>query len=181
MKIVLVVAHTRSRPGAVNERTGLAEHDLSSTFVAMVDQQLAVRAPGIETVIIRRPEPNNHNEEVALINAHADADVCASFHFNAFDKRTDGCEVLYWTTSTRGFRLARGLQDELARVLMNNPRGAKEIKDGDRGAYILRDTTMPCVLLEPAFIDSDADLANFISKMPTVATVVADQLAIACL
>ena len=36
-------------------------------------------------------------------------------------------------------------------------RGLKPIKNRDRGAYLLRKTDAPCVIIEPFFIDNDND------------------------
>ena len=84
-------------------------------------------------------------------------DVIISLHCNAYNGYANGTEVLYWNTSKKGQVLAQALQENIVNTLGLTDRGLKPIKNGDRGAYLLRETDAPCVIIEPFFIDNEND------------------------
>ena len=78
------------------------------------------------------------------------ADIAVSFHANA--GLGDGFEVFYYTTSENGKKLA-ALCEKHVKTLGQNSRG---LKSGNH-LYFVKNTTMPAVLVESAFLDHITD------------------------
>ncbi len=85
-------------------------------------------------------------------------DFIVSLHCNAFNESASGTEVLYYHRSTRGRQMAEILNAELVAALRLSNRGVKSRTSEDRGGYLLKSTSAPCVIAEPFFIDNDNDL-----------------------
>lgn len=91
-------------------------------------------------------------------------DFCISFHANAFNGEATGSEVLYFHTSQISKDIAREFLFATVDTLELPNRGVKGVQMGDRGSKLLLYTTMPCVLLEPFFIDNDDDYERAMEK-----------------
>lgn len=155
MKICLVVGHRESSQGASNSLCGITEFEFNN--------RLAVSIASIckhDCFIIHREDiRSGYNKLPNKINKF-DCDLVISLHCNAFNGKAGGHEVLYWNTSTKGKAWAIRINKAIGLALGNNDRGIKPIKQGDRGANVLRSTKAPCILLEPFFIDNDEELGN---------------------
>lgn len=86
------------------------------------------------------------------------ADFNVSMHFNAFNKKVNGTEVLYYHKSEKSKKIAQIFQDNLLEDLEYPDRGILPRTSEDRGGYILKYTYAPCVLVEPFFIDYEPAL-----------------------
>ena len=89
------------------------------------------------------------------------ASVFVSIHINSSPSReTSGAEVFYYGTKTKNTsdrisssrRLGTNILNSLCRTL---PTASRGLKDGD--FYVIRETTMPSVLVEVAFITNPHD------------------------
>jgi len=95
------------------------------------------------------------------IGAHEKAaeilsDIVLEMHFNAFDKKVCGSQVLYGLNNN--FELATIVNQVAVDVFMNKDRGIKKVVNGDRGFINLKGRKNT-VLCEPFFGDS-SDCAN---------------------
>ncbi|WP_414622054.1 N-acetylmuramoyl-L-alanine amidase [Calothrix sp. CCY 0018] len=81
------------------------------------------------------------------------ADVAISIHFNAFNRHAHGTEV--YAISSRGKSIAQKVVNEISSLGFAN-RGVKS-----RGFYFLRYTSMPAILIEGCFCDSQRDMNLF--------------------
>jgi N-acetylmuramoyl-L-alanine amidase len=88
-----------------------------------------------------------------IANKHPEADLYISFHLNAFNGKARGTETFYF--SSAGLEYARPVNDALVSLGFKN-RGCKK-----KGFYVLRNTTMPAILIESCFVDNSADRALF--------------------
>jgi len=90
--------------------------------------------------------------ERARIANDWDADVYVSIHFNAFTSSgPSGTEVFYHPTEPSSLPLAELMMEHLAKLGLTN-RGAKA------GYYaVLRETTMPAVMVEVGFLSNPGD------------------------
>jgi len=95
-----------------------------------------------------------------------------SCHFNSStNSRASGHEVLYYADSTKGYKLASDVRNELNFAFPNqNDRGVKatapypgwknlsaNVRKYNRYIYILHHTKAPAILVEPAFLSSSQD------------------------
>lgn len=84
---------------------------------------------------------------------NANADIFVSLHFNAFNGSAHGTEV--YAISGKGKAIARRVVNNISNLGYFN-RGVKH-----RGFYILRYTSMPAILIEGCFVDSQRDINLF--------------------
>jgi N-acetylmuramoyl-L-alanine amidase len=91
-----------------------------------------------------------------------DADIFISIHCNACDdEQANGTEVFYFPTSENGHALACCIQSELVALCHTVDR---KVKTNDEWT-VLRETAMPAVLVELAFITNEAERAKLTSDM----------------
>lgn len=145
-KVFLSAGHGGTDPGAV--AYGLKEKDVNLQIL-LACNDILVRH-GVTTVLSRTKDENDPvTQEVAEANKSG-ADIAVSFHTNAGGG--NGSETFYYSTSTKGERLAK-LCEKYATSVGQNSRG---IKSGNH-LHFVKTTKMPAVLCECAFIDNDKD------------------------
>ena len=144
--VFLSAGHGGSNPGAV--ANGLKEKDINlNTLLACKE---VLESHGVNVVCSRTKDENDDvYEEVREANA-SKADVAVSFHANAGGG--DGFEVFYYSTSSKGKKLA-SLGEKYVKELGQNSRG---VKTGDH-LYFVRKTNMTAVLFESFFLDNVKD------------------------
>lgn len=110
-----------------------------------------------ETKILRTDDSFIANTQRAVIaNGWGDKDnsLFVSVHFNAVNNPSaHGAEVLYFSSSAKGKKLANILQDKFLDYLLVRDRGIKTRND----LTVLRRTEMPAVLVEPLFLTNERD------------------------
>ena len=164
-KIALIIGHNEKSPGAKNEDKNISEFEFNEPLAHGVAEKLLEL--GFEAMVIYRDVP--YSELPKKVNSTG-ADIAVSFHCNAFNKGSHGSETLYYKGSKNGLKLALSLQSSILGCLKLKDRGVKakqaahKGKAGDRGGSLLKNTSMPCVIVEPFFIDSNESLDLAISK-----------------
>lgn len=145
-KVFLSAGHGGSDPGAV--AYSLQEKEIN--LQALLACKEVLENHGVTVVCSRTRDENDPvQEEVQEANA-SKADIAVSFHANAGGG--DGFEAFYYTTSSKGKRLAQ-LGEKYVKELGQNSRG---LKSGNRLMFV-RATSMPAVLFESFFVDNDTD------------------------
>jgi N-acetylmuramoyl-L-alanine amidase len=167
--IAIIVGHSLESQGAVNGAAGMTEYRFNSALADKLAAEL--QASGHDTVVLLRK--HGYRKIIEDVNATG-ADIAISLHCNAFNTKASGAETLYWNSSSKGLLLAKCVLEEVVRALGNINRGTKPIKSGDRGAPLLKGTTMPCIIAEPFFIDNDTELANASAKKGDLITAYAN-------
>lgn len=158
--VALIVGHSEMSGGAVNKSTGINEFDFNEPLALIIAEKL--RENDFLPFVIYRT--GSYSELPIKVNLTG-VDIAISLHCNAFNKKKNGTETLYYVKSKNGKRLAGLLQYELVKCLGLRDRGLKacqekhEGKAGDKGGHLLKYTDMPCVITEPFFIDCDESLA----------------------
>ena len=146
-KVFLSAGHGGSDPGAVGN--GLKEKDINLQIMLACQAELVRH--GVTVVCSRTTDANDPvQQEVREANASG-ADIAVSFHTNAGGG--DGSESFYWKTSSKGKKLAQ-LCEKHTKAIGQNSRGIKT-----NNLMFTRETTMPAVLCECAFIDTKKDIA----------------------
>lgn len=149
-RVILLAGHSFDKPGCskVIEGKLVTEFDLTTWLVAEIFKM--ERLLGIDLIVKARNEYGKLVSEVNSLNG----DYLISCHFNAFNGKTQGTEVLYSHVSQRGKRFALVAKDFLEKHLGLNDRGIKAITPEDRGGSILNKTKPVAILLEPFFLDN---------------------------
>jgi len=78
------------------------------------------------------------------------ADIFFSVHINSFKATSEGTETFYWAAASQS--LAREVQNELVKATGLKSRGISQAR-----FYVIRNTRMPSVLTETAFISNPAE------------------------
>lgn len=148
MKIALSIGHSEVEQGAVNQTFGITEFMYNSGLAKLIQKELVKLGHDVD--LIWRKSLKDLPKQINTTNA----DVCVELHCNAYNKIVSGSEVLHYPESTKGAALAEFIQEAIVDVLDLRDRGTK----GSERELILRKTKMPCVIVEPGFIDNDTDM-----------------------
>lgn len=160
----IIVGHSRVSQGAANPHCGTTEFEYNEPLAQLIADQLQ-KCGSVRPVIIYRDSYKTLSSKVN----ETGADIAIELHCNAHNTEVSGTEMLHWHTSQNGKRLAQELQNAAVTTLGLPDRGVKPIDADDRGGYLLRHTSMPCVIVESFFIDNDDDLAIGIEKRQALA------------
>ncbi|RKD75265.1 N-acetylmuramoyl-L-alanine amidase [Sinobaca qinghaiensis] len=153
--IAIDPGHGGSDPGAVGN--GLQEKDVVLDIGRRVEQKL--NAAGSNVVMTRSNDVYVGLERRAQIANSANADSFVSIHANAFNGAASGSETFYYSGSRDGAELAGLIQEEMVKALGTADRGSR-----DGNFSVIRNTSMPAVLAETAFIDEPSDAAKLRSS-----------------
>lgn len=156
--VALIVGHSQSSQGASNAN-GMTEWAFNHVLASLVANHLTASGK-VKPVLIHR---DTYSELPEKVN-ETGADIAVSFHANAFNTEATGSEVLYYHRSIKGRKLADIMQFAATDALGLTDRGIKPKNESDRGGHLLRHTSMPCVIVEPFFIDNSADLKIAMEK-----------------
>jgi N-acetylmuramoyl-L-alanine amidase len=145
--------HGGRDPGAVGIG-GLREKDV----VLSVSQQVAslLQQQGVQVVLTRQDDREVELESRVQIAERANADLFVSIHANAISlarPEVNGIETYY--TSESGARLGRVIHASMVQQTGMNDRGLRSAR-----FYVIRNTSMPAVLLEIGFVTGAQDAAR---------------------
>jgi len=145
--IVIDPGHGGDDPGAFS-RDSKAEKNL--TLPTAQTLATLLREAGA-TVYLTRDEDRRANlKDVAAFANRSGADIFISLHYNSsYDHRLSGSETYYYNPVSR--RFAETLHEAVVRGLGRRDRGLHRVP-----FYVIKNTEMPSVLLEPLYL-TDAD------------------------
>lgn len=183
MKICIDPGHGGYDPGAIGQ-AGTKEKDIALAIALQVGNIL--RAVGIQVVYTRDSDkviwPANESQDLAtrveIANKSA-ADLFVSIHCNSGSASASGMEV--FTTPGKGpsDKVAEAIVQAWARHFPGEPI-RKDLSDGDSDKeanfYVLRNTTMPAVLVETAFLSNprEEQKLSMLIYQNMMATAIAD-------
>jgi N-acetylmuramoyl-L-alanine amidase len=172
--IALIVGHTEKKPGAFSPFLKKHEYKYNTEFARLIRGE-AERASLSCSIHFR----DKGGVSGAYIDAVKSEPACIiELHFNAFNTRVSGSEILINERDDEpGLKereLATTLQNRIASTLGNTNRGIKSRSSkGERGFYSLsRTSKIPSMILEPFFGDNDSDARNFDYKKQQAAQVI---------
>lgn len=142
--VMLDPGHGGQTPGE-RARSGLVERDVCWSLATLLAERLGAAGARVR---LTRSEPEDPDDSERARRANAiDADLFISLHLNAHQEPTaEGASAYHFGSSVSGLRLAEALQDRLIAL------GSRNCRVHARSYPILRETRMPAVLIEPAFI-----------------------------
>ena len=136
--------HGAEDPGELGHN-GLTETDVCWRLASLLAQRLV--AAGARVRLSRTEPENPDNSERARRANDVGADLFISLHLNANREPTaEGASAYHFGTSRAGKAIAEAIQDRLVHL------GARDCRVHARSFALLRETRMPAVMVEPAFI-----------------------------
>ena len=147
-------------PGHGGTDSGAAAFGLQEKHIVLdmsLRLEAKLKAAGANVIMTRRTDVYPTLEQRVALANRSGADIFISVHTNGFVPEANGTETFYNTTYWAGNskKLADAMQKHMLRELGLRNRGVKTA-----GFYVIRHTTMPSVLVEPAFTTNarEADL-----------------------
>lgn len=153
-RVFLGVGHGGADPGAV--ANGFKEKDLNLPIALACRDEL--ERHGVVVLMSRtKDEDESLSGKIKMANDFG-ADLALDIHNNAGGG--DGAEVFHTYKGGTGKTLAINILDEVVKIGQNS-RGPKYIKNsnGVDGYLFIRNTVMPAVIFEGAFLDNKKDIA----------------------
>lgn len=166
--IVLDAGHGASDLGATYQ--GRQEKDDNLALVLAVGDILS-RFDGINVVYTRDQDVYDSPSRKAAIANEAEADLFLSIHRNStpVPNTYSGVETLVYNRFGEAARIARNIDRQLEAI------GFEDLGITERkNLTVLKRTTMPAVLLEIGYINTDADNAFFDENFDEIARAIAD-------
>ncbi|MEA5465159.1 N-acetylmuramoyl-L-alanine amidase [Leptothoe sp. PORK10 BA2] len=151
--VALDPGHGGRDPGAVGIG-GLQEKQV----IFPISQQVAsiLREQGVEVVMTRNSDIEVDLDPRVQVAERANADLFVSLHANAISlSRPDvnGLETYYY--SDAGARFARTVHDTVLRTMGMSDRQVRQAR-----FYVIRQTSMPAILIEVGFVTGAEDIHN---------------------
>lgn len=124
---------------------GTFESDITWHLATLVAERLAATGARVR---FTRTEPENPDPSERARRANDEAaDIYVALHLNSHKEPTaEGSSAYHFGTSRAGRALAEAIQDEIVGL------GARDCRVHARSYPVLRETRMPAVFVEPAFI-----------------------------
>ena len=154
----IVVGHNFDNRGAkATYPLNTYEYDYNSGVAEKV--YIEARSRGMDVTIVHKN--GLLTKDVGEI-VSACADCAIELHFNAFNGSAKGSETFYAFESIQSKSFADIVHPHIARCFDRSgktDRGAKPLKESDRGFYNLSAIKGPAIIVEPAFGDNCSDSA----------------------
>ena len=175
MKVFLNPGHDLVHDsGAVNPATGLRECEVAAAVGDLIKGHLEnagceVRMLQSDNLAWDSPYADRQDCSVCDCANEWPADIFVSIHCNAANGRAHGTETLIYGSGGRAEQLAACIQRQIVDSLGTTDRGLKERP----GLIVLRETDMPAVLVELAFIDNEDDAELLMTRQDDFARAIA--------
>lgn len=156
MKIMINFGHAVNGTDYGACGNGLREAEVNKTIGETLAQYL--KSYGYTVVTYQQTKSVN---DVWREENKGNYDLFISIHTNSFNSTSNGHEVLYYPTSTKGKNLAQQIQASLVKNVGLRDRGIKPRKD----LCVLKRTKSVAVLVETAFI-SNPNEAKLLREKP---------------
>lgn len=159
-KLAIIVGHSKEKSGACSD-DGLTEY-LYNTGVAHNIWNYSEKHPEIDVELFFR-DGKTIKEVANSVNfwaANCDKAVALELHCNASDNpNASGTEVLFDVNPPGNRILARQMQKALVDLLGLKDRGIKQLDIYSRGHYSMDAIKIPSIIVEPAFLSCESDVA----------------------
>lgn len=156
MIIAINAGHTLSGAGSGADYDCFNESKINRAIANEVIKQLKVKGHTVINATVNKAETQNaYLKETCRIANSSHAELFISFHCNvSADHKGSGVEA--YTYKGRQLVVAVNVCKELSRLGFKN----RGVKDGSN-LYVIKNTSMPAILVEVCFIDNQADRALF--------------------
>lgn len=163
IRVVLDAGHSKLVKGKMSFDGSYKEYEFNIDVVNRIKKHLIRN--GVDAVYIDYENANATTELKELIKEinKSGGNICISVHSNAYGtklNKANGWEIYCYKNTGESKKLAEAIHSESIPFLELTDRG---IKDGSKLA-VVRDTKMPCVLIETAFHTNESDLEKLKSN-----------------
>lgn len=170
MKVVISSGHGKHIRGARGNPVP-PQCDEVDEARKVVDRSAALlRQLGVTTIVYHDDKSTTQSANLTAIvnfhNAQGSHDYDISVHFNAFDHKAHGCEVLYKTQE----QLANTVVDKICAASGLTNRGPKLRND----LKFLNSTREKAILIEVAFCDHTGDCNTYRDRFEAICTAIAE-------
>lgn len=164
--IIIDAGHGAPDGGAVGQ-SGVLEKDLNLAVAKALQKFL--EAGGTQVVLTRSDDNGIYDVSGSIkskkvsdiknrekLMQESDADAFISIHMNKFpQKQYSGPQVFYSVNDDHSKRLAECVQRNM--ILALSPVSEREIKEAYDSIYLLKNATIPAVLIECGFLSNDRE------------------------
>ncbi|OBQ56091.1 N-acetylmuramoyl-L-alanine amidase [Tamlana sp. s12] len=159
MKIAICIGHNKINKGAFSLYLNDSEFDYNTRVANYVKDYF-----GDSLDVYNRIKSSGYKEEISNLAERVnkvDYDLVMELHFNAAIPQAKGVEALYFYSSRKGKRFAKGFCEAVKMEYGSSSRGAKPLrKDSDRGFGFVQKIKAPAIILEP-FFGSNVEAKKF--------------------
>lgn len=159
--LCIVIGHSIKKQGARNKELNINEFFLNDEL----GQALAKECEKNEVPHIIHYRKNGYSKLPAEINKLNPSHTICIHHNSSSNKKVQGTETLFYKHTKVSNTFARYVNDEMALALGYRNRGTKGRTQGQNGGHVLRNTSMPCILLEPYFMSENDAVKNRDSEL----------------
>ncbi len=162
---VIIDAGHGGPDGGTSADDGTLEKEINLQIALKLDE--ALKAMGVETVMIRTEDISIHNSAAKTIREKKISDIknrleiinktensiFVSIHQNHFSvSKYNGTQVFYSKNHPLSHTLANSIRQPIISYLQ--PENSREIKESDSGIYLLYHTQRPAVMVECGFLSN---------------------------
>ena len=167
--------HTLSGEGTGAQGCGYKEQNLTRELGELVTQMLEREGHTVVNCTVDKSYNNSQQLKDRVILANRQKlDLFVSIHFNACvndqvgNGKTTGTEVLVYSTTSKAKPYADRIVKNISNLGLKN-RGVKT-----HGAYVLKNTNAPALLIETCFIDDRDDMNIYLKSPKNVAKAIVE-------
>lgn len=157
--VVIDPGHGSPDGGAVG-KNNLIESSLNLQVALKLREELIER--GYDVIMTREDEDaldakkKTDMQKRLEIMKNADADIFVSIHMNKFSQsKYRGAEVLYSNNYIQSELLAQLIMSEIREIDPDNQ--TRTIKEAERSLYLMKNATLPAVIVECGFLSNDEE------------------------
>ena len=153
-KTAIVVGHDKNSPGAYSSHLRASEYIYNSEVASYLSDVAD---------IYYRPLVGGYNTQMSKLAEELNPknyDLVIELHFNAFNKKANGCEVVIFPNNNKAKEWGNKFNKEITDTYGTKNRGVKEHGKGDRGYGFLSKMKATAIIVEPFFGDNEEAL-NF--------------------
>jgi len=170
----LIVGHRRSAQGASGH--GITEWSWWMDSAQYLAGAMGER--GLSVAVVERADTRSGYRELPGRVLALEPRCAVSLHLNAAIASATGTETLTAAGDAEDLRLATHVQAAMVGALGLRDRGVKPIPRDHRGASLLFGLwTVPCCLIEPAFVSNAGDVARLNEREGALLAALADAVA----
>ncbi len=154
-KFAFVIGHTEKDGGAYSNHLDIQEFPLFNNFAKAFLSEVG-------DIFTHDKELSSYSlRQYTTGQKTADYEYSFELHFNAASPQANGCEALYYYKNEKAKLIAEKYCSLMVQEMGYKSRGAKPLKEGDRGFGFVQKQKPTALVLEPFFGSNIDDCKKF--------------------